>query len=60
MQRSWAQTQEAELPEDLRSRIIEIRAEYLRIPIGERLLWGYDYFLRCKTAEYLVTKNRIR
>ena len=42
---------ESELPYGLRKDKAALRAEYRKIPITERP--PYDYFLRCKTVEYI-------
>ena len=47
---------ESELPYGLRANKPRLREEYLRIPIHERPM--YDYFLRCKTIEFLRNYER--
>lgn len=47
---------ESELPYGLRASKSRLREEYLRIPIHERPV--YDYFLRCKTIEFLRNYER--
>ena len=42
---------ESELPYGLRKDKAALRAEYRKIPITKRT--PYDYFLRCKTVEYI-------
>jgi len=42
---------ESELPYGLRKDKAALRIEYLKIPIAERP--SYDYYLRCKTVEYI-------
>lgn len=46
---------EAELPIGLYTQRLRLRDEYLAIHISERP--PYDYFLRCKTIEYLRNRN---
>ena len=46
---------EAALPVGLAVQRLRLREEYLSIHITERP--PYDYFLRCKTIEYLIQRN---
>ena len=49
---------EAALPPALYCNRMRLREEYRKIPILERPI--YDYFLRCKTIEYLREKRNER
>ena len=49
---------ESELPYGLRNDKAALRIEYRKIPITERP--SYDYFLRCKTVEYIRNHDRER
>lgn len=48
---------EAALPTLMQNHLPAIRTEYLLMPIAERMLWPYDYFLRMKVLEHFKSRK---